>query len=99
MSGPELESGVRQRMRDPEDEEVTLLVKVAESSEEVIAAVESSGHSVEVEEELPLNYLAVRMSDTDLGPLCDVAGVTKVEIEGSGAMMSSDFRSRLGSAL
>lgn len=98
MSGPELESGVRQRMRDPEDEEVALLVKVTESSEEVIAAIESSGQSVEVEEELPLEYLAVRASDTDIESLCDVEGVAKVEIEGSGAMMSSDFRSRPGSA-
>lgn len=99
MSGPELESGVRQRIRDPEDEEVTLLVKVTESSDEVISAIESSAHSIDVEEELPLEYLAVHAVDSDLESLCGVDGVTKVEFEGSGAMMSSDFRSRLGSAL
>lgn len=93
-----LESGVRQRMESPtSDEEVTLLVKVTETSDSVVDAVNDAGGVVETR--LPLDYLAVRIAEVRLTELYELEQVIKMEIEGEGSIMSSDFRTHTGPTL
>lgn len=95
---PTLESGVRRRMEDPaEGEEVTLLVKVTEASDSIVERAEEQGATVE--DTLPLNYLALRIAEKDLPKLCEMDMVTRVEIEGEGAVMNSNFHNHPGPVL
>jgi hypothetical protein len=94
---PKLESGVQERMDDPEaGEEVTLLIKLEEASAEAVERLEAAGATVE--EEIPLDYVAVTAYEADLRTLSQTEGVTRIEIEGSGSVMSSGFQTRAGSA-
>ena len=91
-----IDSGVRKRMEEPsEGNEITLLVKLKETSDAVVNDVEATG--VTVEEQIPLNYIAVTAKETELEDLCQLDAVESVEIEGKGAVMTSGFRSPTGS--
>lgn len=95
VMAPSLESGVRERMDDPEaGEVVTLLVKFKETSDEAVERLEAAGATVE--EEIPLNYVAVTVDEADLTSLSKVEGIERIEIEGSGSVMSSGFPNRRG---
>lgn len=95
---PSLESGVRRRMENPtEGQEVTLLVKVTESSDTVMGKLEETGAIVE--EQLALDYIRVKTNEEQLPTLCGLDVVAKAEIEGQGSVMDSDFRIHAGSVL
>lgn len=95
---PSLESGVRRRMENPtEGREVTLLVKVTESSDAVMGELVETGAIVE--EQLALDYVRVKISEERLSTLCSLNVVAKAEIESQGSVMNSDFRTRAGSIL
>jgi hypothetical protein len=93
---PSLESGVQERMDDPEaGEEVTLLIKLEETSSETVERLEAAGAAVE--DKIPLNYVAVTADETDLRSLSQVQGIERIEIEGTGSVMSLDFHTPPGS--
>lgn len=95
---PSLESGVRDRMENPsEGKEVALLVKMAEASESTVEEIEETG--ARVEERLELGYLAVSTVEEQLGALCELDTVARIEIEGEGSVMDSDFRTLVGPVL
>jgi hypothetical protein len=82
-------------MENPaEGEEVTLLVKTLETSDSVVSEFEEQGATVE--DEMPLNYIALSIAEENLSHLCEMDSVVRVEIEGQGSVMSGNFRSRLG---
>ena len=96
---PSLESGVRERMDNPEaGAEVTLLIKLEETSDEAVERLEAAGATVE-ETIPPLNYVAATIKETDLSTLSGVGGIERIGVEGGGSVMSSDFLPRPGPAL
>ena len=95
---PSLESGVQRRIDEPtEGQDITLLVEVEDVSAPLIETIESTGATVE--EELPLNYLAVRTTEDNLVPLSNFEFIKHIEIEGKGSVMNTGFRTRTGSVL
>lgn len=91
MSTP-LGSGVERRLESCETSGVvTLIVGVEDcDSESVLQRVRDSG--AEIEDKLPLDYLAVSIPEENLEELCNLSVVTSVDIEGKGTTLSeSDF--------
>lgn len=84
----EIQPGVRRRKESPtRGEEVTLLVGYeAPSSDVAVEWVRGAGGIVE--DRLPYDTLAVRISESDLDSLCSIDGVTSVEIEGKWEQMN-----------
>lgn len=78
----DIQPGVREVLESPEEgERVTLIVGVDPTSlPEVRGEVEGIG---KVEEEVPVDCLAVNVAECRLQEICDVHGVTSVEIEGT----------------
>ena len=74
---------------------VTLLIKTGETSDSPVTQIEDAGGVVQ--EKLPLDYLKVEISETDLGALETVSSIERIEIESSGGVMDSDFRTPPGS--
>lgn len=86
-----LAAGVERRLQSHEESELTLIIGVDDSeSTDVIQAVEDTG--AEIEEKLPLDYLAVSILEKDLNDLCQLDIVSSVDLEGEGSTLNdSDF--------
>lgn len=86
-----IERGVKERIENPTPtEEVALIVDLDNlDAEEAVDDVEAVGESVEVEETLPFQCLAVSLQGKDLEALCDLEFISRVELEGEGRVLES----------
>lgn len=86
-----IERGIRERIKNPTPtEEVTLIVDLDNiDAEEVVQEVEAVGDSVEVEEMLPFQSIAVSLQGKDLEALCELGFISRVELEGEGRVLNS----------
>lgn len=86
-----IERGVRERIENPTPtEEFTLIVDLdGIDAEAAVDDVEAVGTSVEVEETLPFQCLAVALQGRDLDALCELEFISRVELEGEGRVLDS----------
>ena len=86
-----IERGIRERIENPTPtEEVTLIVDLDSiNAEDAVQEIETVGESVEVEETLPFQSLAVSLQGKDLEALCELGFISRVELEGRGTVLNS----------
>lgn len=77
-----IHSGVQEIIDSPEDNEVTLILGVHSlNDEDIQASIGAIGG--EIEEEVPIDCLAVTISEEKVEQLADINGIQSIEIEGS----------------
>jgi hypothetical protein len=84
----QIQPGVRDRIQNPGDGQVTLLVEIAEAKKTSIEELEGAG--AEVEEVLPYDIVALSIAENDLTALSSLEIVESIEIEGEGHQMEGD---------
>lgn len=77
-----IQPSIEQIVESPEQGERVTLIVGTESNE--IKRVEEEINQIgEVEERVPIDCLAVNIPEENMGDLCDIDGVTSIEIEGT----------------
>lgn len=87
---PTLETGVERRLESPrEGEPVRLIVGLESTTDEALEQLRSAGATVE--DELPLDNIAVSTTEERLEDLASLSVVTSLEIDTKGTVFTADF--------
>lgn len=98
-----IHSGVEEIIKSPQDKEVTLIVGISSlDNEDIQASIRAIGG--DIEQEVPINCLAVTISEKKVQDLSDINGVQSIEIESSwqaaeGADMGNSTRHKTSQSL